>query len=98
MIKQRIEITTATITIKVIQVNGNKMTKATFRQIEMRAPEHYANHILGWVFDDYNGVDPGIWIVWNDEGKIKRYFLMKDFDSQLIIAIKRQYDQLFIAT
>jgi Iap family predicted aminopeptidase len=48
-----LEIRTATVSIKVIRVDGHKMTKATFRQIIIDDDGEIAEeNIIGWVNDD----------------------------------------------
>lgn len=59
-----LEIKTATIEIKVIRVDGHKMTKATFRQIQNDSDtEIDEESILGWVNDDGYIV-----VLWNMDG------------------------------
>ncbi|HHT9137360.1 MAG TPA: hypothetical protein ACFYEK_08985 [Candidatus Wunengus sp. YC60] len=105
--KEKIEITTATITIKVIQVDGQKMTLATFRQIEDTYVYYGFNRegVLGWVRD---GDD--IYVVWQYENTIKKCFIDPEINEDihkdgvrigsisLVDKVKEDYDQLFIAT
>jgi hypothetical protein len=105
MTTKSLEIKTATIEIKVVRVDGHKMTKATFRQIEHDTSEQVSmDDILGWVADEY------IYILWGSSGKIKKRRI-RDYDLNgerfgsntnapynLICHIKNNCDQLFIAT
>lgn len=84
MSKHTLEITTATIEIKVIRVDGHKMTKATFRQIEVEheigtGKEIEHDSILGWVNDD------GFWIIYSRAGKLykRNVTKFKLYDSRL---------------
>jgi hypothetical protein len=67
MASKALEIKTATIEIKVVRVDGHKMTKATFRQIQHDTTSEVSiESILGWVSDD------GVFIIWGDDGKVFR--------------------------
>lgn len=59
---KNLSISTASITINVVKVDGHKMTKATFNQIPY-LPDRYIDAedfvILGWVNDDGSSVRNG---------------------------------------
>jgi hypothetical protein len=97
--RNALTIGTATITIKVIQVSGHKMTKATFRQI------HYMDYrnipsdaeILGHIIDD------GVYLLLISNGGLFRVgHDLKDRDYQASRKLNQQwkteFPQLFIAT
>lgn len=106
---RNLEINTATVEIKVIRVDGHKMTKSTFRQIEQDTKDKLSvNNLLGYVYDD-----GGIVIVWGNNGKIKKRrisgsgYITYDLDGKvceygkyesIVCFIKENCDQLFIAT
>lgn len=101
MIKEKIEITTANISVKVLQVDGQKMTKATFRQIETlpRVGLESDRHYLGWVNGDTRGI---IYLVSTRNNKIYKTQIGDGTPDQanmwLIETTKNNYEQLFIAT
>lgn len=105
---KNLTIKAATITIKIIQVNNHKMTKATFRQI------HETNKfdllsVIGWVNDSGS-----FYALLNDNGKLKRSFLYGEHGAYDMLIngviftreeqrlrlsqVKKYADQLFIAT
>ena len=102
MTTKNLEIKTATIEIKVIRVDGHKMTKATFWQIEQDDKSNIDDEsVLGWVNDNH------VWLIFNVNGKVKKrafrvsvysdgYLIERDKSQQE--RIKNKYDQLFIAT
>jgi len=82
MTTHTLEIKTATIEIHVIRVDGHKMTKATFRQIQTDDnSEINEDDILGWVDDDVH------YLVWNMNGSIKKR-------SQASLSYRGQYKKL----
>lgn len=65
--EKNLTIKTATVEIKVIRVDGHKMTKATFNQIACdNVVKSDQVNILGYVRN------PGFWILWSREGKLKK--------------------------
>lgn len=106
--RNALTIGTATITIKVIQVSGHKMTKATWRQITISDWNEVSYQllsdidVLGWVRDGDDS-DTNIWLLWTDNGSLYRGW--KEVDcTHLVQATKAQkkweteFPQLFIAT
>ena len=110
--KKILEIKTVTVEIKVVRVDGHKMTKATFRQLQFIDPyrqnskttkELIINRVLGWVFDD------GTWLLCEINGALGKYEFKRG-DGKYIngafqrpneehyLWIKDYFDQLFIAT
>lgn len=94
---QDLSIATATITIKVIQVAGHKMTKATFRQIQYRKLEIWPGDatVLGWVNDD------GPKLLWVKQGKMYRSCIqgwISTTEDGTKTPVTEYFDQLFIAT
>ncbi len=92
---KKLEIATKTITIKVIQVDGHKMTKATFDQIPIGG-YNSKDEMLGWVQD--NRLKPEcycekVWILYINSlnNKLEKY---KCSDN----GITKTLDQLYIAT
>lgn len=71
MAYKTLEIKTATIEIKVIRVDGHKMTKATFNQIQEGGGNIDESNVLGWVKDN------GTAVLWNDKGTIRRRYVMR---------------------
>jgi len=99
---QNLSITTKTISIKVIQIDGHKMTKATFDQIPIQNKEKdiedYDNiELLGWVNDNRlnkkNSIYDKFWVLYVDDldNELKKCFCYKP-------NIKLITDQLYIAT
>ena len=96
--QKNLSISTATITISVVKVDGHKMTKSTFRQIQRKELKEWPKKedILGWVRDDgcryvlftENGklvkADVGTWGHTNTEG--------------VRVSATERIEQLFIAT
>jgi hypothetical protein len=72
MPNKNLEIKTATIEIKVVRVDGHKMTKATFRQIQGGGGQIDEASILGWVNDDGDTS-----VLFNDNGAIRRRYVKK---------------------
>jgi len=95
--KKNLSIATATITIRVVQVDGHKMTKATFRQIQNIRLEKWPGNekILGWVNDD------GPNIIFVEDGKLLRASIT-NWHQKLAdgtqIPMSESLEQLFIAT
>lgn len=107
--RNALTIGTATITIKVIQVSGHKMTKATWRQIQVSEWDEakfdlglYDIQVLGWVKDGDNE-DTNIWLLWTDGGELYRGWCQLGCNhlskaTALQGEWKSTYQQLFIAT
>jgi hypothetical protein len=70
MASKNLEIKTATIEIKVVRVDGHKMTKATFRQIQPGDGGIDEGFILGWVNDDGDTA-----VIFNDCGVIRKRYV-----------------------
>ncbi len=92
---KKLEIATKTITIKVIQVDGHKMTKATFDQIPIGG-YNSKDEMLGWVQDNRlnrNTYYDFIWILYINSlnNKLEKY---KCTDNGITTSL----DQLYIAT
>jgi len=85
---QQLAIKTVAVEIKVVQVDGHKMTKATFRQIQT---DRYRNEdsLFGWVDDEY------YWLLFAREGRLFRYRLD---EPKIIREVLKRYDQIYIAT
>lgn len=105
--RNALTIGTATITIRVIQVSGHKMTKATWMQIREAdwTPEDMQVapiEVLGWIKYG-NEEDTNTWLLWSDNGHLRKGW--KQYDASFIgeaVELQRiwrsRYDQLFIAT
>lgn len=94
---KNLSIATVAITIKVVQVNGHKMTKATFRQIQCRHLQEWPGdeNIIGWVKDRVPQ------IIWTENGKLFRASV-ENWETTLKngtrIPVTERLEQLFIAT
>ncbi|MEA3641280.1 MAG: hypothetical protein VBE63_15250 [Lamprobacter sp.] len=78
MSKHTLEITTATIEIKVVRVDGHKMTKATFDQIQFDDLTNIKpDNILGWVNQK------GLVVLFQKDGKLlkRRIFQHRSYDE-----------------
>ena len=106
--KKTIEIRTAAVEIKVVKVDGHKMTKATFRQVRNIAAyigdssEIDSQMVLGWVFDDNDH-----WFLIEKDGVLGKCRVKKGFHSYLgrcpvdqdhLDFVRSNFAQLFIAT
>lgn len=93
--QKNLSIATATVSIKVIHVDGHKMTKATFRQIKPCIISEWPKNILGLVMDD------GPYILWTKNGKMFRS-LVKGWGRTnadgVWEPVTEYIEQLFIAT
>lgn len=66
-ISGNVQAKTGAITVRVLQVDGKKMTKSFFRQIPPVHLEKWPARYLGWV------QDRGPWLLWADQnGRLKR--------------------------
>ncbi|MFI3138170.1 MAG: hypothetical protein QX197_15445 [Methylococcaceae bacterium] len=96
-----LSISTKKITIKVVQVAGSKMTKATFNQIQWHSLSDvdYIDNAIGWVYSGRTRI-----LLWVKNGKLGKTYVdiieqaRTDRDSDGYIPIDERYDQLFIAT
>lgn len=88
-------IKTLGISIHVVRVDGHKMTKAAWRQIEVDDPFNVKDEriilldgceIHGWVNDD------GIWWLYSDHGKLYRYkFIRSDVATSDYSSYENRY-------
>jgi len=96
--QKNLSISTATITISVVKVDGHKMTKSTFRQIQTKELIEWpkSEDILGWVRDDDIR-----YILFTENGKLlkARVGTWGYTNAEGIrVSGSERYTQLFIAT
>ena len=103
-----LSIKSTTVEIKVLKVDGHKMTKAVFRQIQRKdlfdkddiksiiTPSFKYGQVLGFIWDD------GWHILWVENGEPREQFISawdkKSPEVAFLARIKERFDQLFIAT
>ena len=105
-----LSIKSATVEIKVLKVDGHKMTKAVFRQINEKTI-FQVNHL--YVDLDFGELlfPPGLmeqvlgyvmdvycYILWHRDGLLFKQKISQRMESDLFYSVKEKITQLFIAT